>query len=146
MLPSSILFSPADLLTLCEHTDHKVPGLAGNFRGGDGGLSDRELARGDEVISHDDQSHRRHHHYHHHHYAKAGLRPAWPSWIVGPRYTWSEYLFGVLNVSLRACGAQLRFNQPGTINDNENPPGNLDKPWKPTKNHEKPWNHLKKSW
>merc|ERR1712234_56700 len=47
--------------------------------------------------------------------------------------------FGVLNVSLRACGAQLGFNQPGTINDNENPPRNLEKPWKPTKtmtNHE----------
>merc|ERR1711872_85446 len=47
----------------------------------------------------------------------------------------SEYLFGVLNVSLRTCGAQLGFNQPGTINDNGNPPGNLEKPWKPTKNH-----------
>ena len=32
-----------------------------------------------------------------------------------------------------------QFNQPGTINDNENPPGNLEKPWKPAKtmkNHE----------
>ena len=59
-----------------------------------------------------------------------------PSGIVGPRYRWSEYLFGVLNVSLRACGDQLGFNQPGTINDNENPPGNLEKLWNPTKNHE----------
>ena len=76
--------------------------------------------------------------------------------IVGPRYRWSEYLFGVRNVSLRACGTQLGFNQPGTINDNENPPGNLQKPWKPTKNHEttlkimetkqKPWNQLEKPW
>ena len=47
-------------------------------------------------------------------------------------------------VSLRACGAQLGFNQPGTINDNENPPGNLEKPWKPTKNHEKPSNYHEK--
>ena len=32
----------------------------------------------------DDDDHRhRHHHHHHCHKAIGGLRPAWPSWIVG---------------------------------------------------------------
>ena len=64
-------------------------------------------------------------------YSQQGLAGSW-----GQDTDEVSTFFGVLNVSLRACGAQLGFNQPGTINDNENPPRNLEKPWKPTKNHE----------
>ena len=63
-------------------------------------------------------------------YGRQGLAGSW-----GKDTDEVSTFFGVLNVSLRACGAQLGLNQPGTINDNENPPGNLQKPWKPTKNH-----------
>ena len=66
-------------------------------------------------------------------YGRQGLAGSWRQHT----HEVSTFL-GVFNVSLRACGAQLGFNQPGTIIDNENPPGNLEKPWKPTKNHEKP--------
>ena len=67
-------------------------------------------------------------------YGGQGLVGSWGQYTNQARIFW-----GILNVSLRAWGAQLGFNQPGTINDNENPPRNLEKPWKPTKtmkNHE----------
>ena len=55
-------------------------------------------------------------------YGRQGLAGSW-----GQDTDEVSTFFGVLNVSLRACGAQLGFNQPGTINDNENPPRNLEK-------------------
>ena len=41
-----------------------------------------------------DHHHYHHHHHHHQHQAKAGLWPAWPSRIVGPRYRSRGYLLG----------------------------------------------------
>ena len=37
----------------------------------------------------------------------ATLRAADLDWIVGPGYSWGRYIWGVLNVSLRASGTQL---------------------------------------
>ena len=54
-------------------------------------------------------------------YGRQGLAGSW-----GQDTDEVSTFFGVLNVSLRACGAQLGFNQPGTINDDKNPPGTWD--------------------
>ena len=52
---------------------------------------------------------------------------------------------GVFNVSLRACGAQLGFNQPGTINHG-NRPKTMKPPWKTIATNQKPWKTMKPPW
>ena len=66
------------------------------------------------------QQRRRHHHQrghrHHHHKAKAGLEPARPSGIVGPRYKSSGYLFwGVLSLKNQPGSLKNYTNQPKTM-------------------------------